>query len=224
MADEEITLYYNRRRLDALRVALEAQCQTLGEELYSKMDALYESLVSAQERARIETEIVDDMRKAEAAKEASRRFTVFHVLENGKDSYFTSDHFRNFLAAAYRYRLYSRNELDSHPDNLRDAYIETIPITKSDFNNLASSISEDFRIQGVFDFDIDNGNVTICTGHDNYWRTYDLRDVSVAVFKAERSDYRAGPERERIFDNALAGKEIDQGSAPVSDELQSMQM
>lgn len=48
MADEEITLYYNRLRLDAIKEALGNQSQAVSEELYAKLDALYESVVPAE--------------------------------------------------------------------------------------------------------------------------------------------------------------------------------
>ena len=79
MTDEEITLYYNENRLDALRVNLAIQNRNLSQELYKALDRLYEQVVPADERQGVETFIQDEEQKEAERREARRRFAVFHV-------------------------------------------------------------------------------------------------------------------------------------------------
>lgn len=209
MADEEITLYYNRLRLDAIKETLENQGQTVSEELYAKLDALYEAVVPAEKRADIENTIVEDLRRAEEAKEAARKFSLIHIRENGSDSYFASDIFQSFHAAAYRYRLYSRQELDSAPATLEDAFIGSENVSERQYENLLERIPADSRIMAVLDFDLDEKQVSVCSPMSDGQKTYSLHDVSVAAYKAFRGDYHTSAQRAEMFADALDGKELE---------------
>lgn len=209
MPNENITLQYNRHRLKAIATALEFQCQTVGEELYSKLDELYESVVSVEERERIENLITEEFREAEQAKEAARHFAVMHVHENGADSYFTSDMFNSFHSAAYRYRLYSRQELDSAPSSLADAFIGSEIISEQQYENLLDSIPAEHRIMVALDFDLDENQVSVYKPLSGLQKTYDLHDVSVAAYKAFRGDYYTSAHRAELFTDALDGKELE---------------
>lgn len=209
MADEEITLYYNRLRLDAIKEALGNQSQAVSEELYATLDALYESVVPAEKRADIENTIVEDLRRAEEAKEAARKFSLIHVRENGMDSYFASDIFQSFHAAAYRYRLYSRQELDSTPHALAEAFIGSEKISERQYENLLEQMPADHRIMVALDFDLDEKQVTVCDPMSDEQKAYSLHDVSVAAYKAFRGDYHTSAQRAEMFADALDGKELE---------------
>lgn len=62
--------------------------------------------------------------------------------------------------------------------------------------------------------------IKLCDNSDNEWQTFTLYDFSVAAYKAYRSDYRGEDCRCEIFNNSLAGKEIDLDKTEneVSDE------
>lgn len=205
----EVTLYFNELRLRAVEQALADEGQTLEAKLKEHFDFLYEQLVPAEQQLGIEAEIkqIEATEKAEA--EARRRFGVFHIHENGSDRYFTSEHFLSFRSAAYRYRLYDRGELSDDPQCLADAFFGNDAITAADYEVLCDRMTNDFRITMLVDFDLDNKTVSVCDSSDNTWRSYRLHDLSVAAFKAYRGDYYSAEQRERIFDGALAGKEID---------------
>ncbi len=225
MADEEITLYYNEHRLDALRVNLSTQNRNLSQELYKALDRLYEQVVPADERKEVEVFIKDEEQKEAERREARRRFAVFHVCENGADAYFTSEHFKTFSAAAYRYRLYSRGELSSQPQSLADAFVGSNETTAEDYELFCNQMSNDLRISALIDFDLDTETVSVCDSGENTWRYYRLHDLSVAAFKAYRGEYHSPEERKQIFDGALINKAIDVESEVLSEiEPPSMQM
>lgn len=220
MHDEEIVLYYNEHRLDALRVNLAEQNTDLKKELYKMLEFLYEQTVPDEERNEVERFIEEQAHEEAERREAARRFAIYHIRENGGDYHFTNEHFTSAMQAACRYRLYKRGELSANPQTLADAFIETNSISPEKFSEACTDINSDQRITALLEFDLDEGRVSICDSSDNAWQTYSLHDFSVAAFKAYRSDYYANDCRREIFNNSLAGKEIDIDE----DEAPTMQM
>lgn len=213
MKDIDITLYFNEYRLKAVQDALADEGFTLKDKLNDFFNFLYEQFVPVEQQTVIEAQIKEQTAVEQAEAEARKRFAVFHISENGEDSYFTSEHFQTFLSAAYRYRLYVRDELSAEPQAFADAFLETKSITNREYESLCDRAPNDIRIKALLDFDLDNEQVSVCGSSDNTWWTYSLHDVSVAAYKAMRSDYRASDDRLRIFESALVGKELDIGIA-----------
>lgn len=209
MKHAKVSLYFNELRLKAVQDALAHDGFTIEDKLKEAFDFLYEQLVPYEQQTAIEAQIEETEKAEEAAREAKKRFAVYHVNENGSDRYFTSEHFLSFRSAAYRYRLYDRGELSAEPQSLADAFIGSDAITAADYEALCDRMPNDFRITMLVDFDLDNETVGVCDSSDNAWRHYRLHDLSVAAFKAYRGDYYSTEYRERIFDGTLSGKEID---------------
>ena len=204
----EVTLYFNELRLRALEDHLNFDGTTLKDELGKQFDFLYEQYVPQEEQLAIEAEIEQIEAQENAEREARRKFGVFHVHENGSDRYFTSELFDSLLSTAYRYRLYDRGELSSNPKMFAEAFGEVEHISAAQYEELCDRMPNDHRIKVAADYDLDAGTVTTCQSSDNAWWTYRLKDLSVAAFKAHRSNYRGTDSREKIFDTALIGKEI----------------
>jgi hypothetical protein len=220
MPDMDITLFLNELRVRALADALGNQtANTVEDKLSEAFDMLYQEYVPDEQRAAIEARIERENTAEQARLEAKRRFAVFHIRENGEDYHFTSDHFRTPMQAAYRYRLYDRGELSANPETLAAAFIETNPISLKEFNEACTDINSDKRITALIEFDLDEDNVSICDSSDNAWWTYTLHDFSVAAYKAFRSDYRDEECRREVFNNSLAGKEINL-SEETTDEVE----
>ena len=210
MNDIDITLYLNADRVRALADALGSQtAETVEDKLTEAFDTLYQEYVPDEQRASIEATIEREDAAEQARLEAARRFAVYHIRENDDDCHFTSDCFLSPMQAAYRYRLYERGELSSAPNTFADAFIETNPVSLEYFGEVCSDIHSDNRIPALLEFDLDEGRVSVCDSTDNEWQTYSLHDFSVAAYKAFRSDYRSEECRREIFNNSLAGKEMD---------------
>ena len=210
MNDIDITLYLNAYRVRALADALGNQtAETVEDKLTEAFDTLYQEYVPDEQRASIEARIERENAAEQARLEAARRFAVYHIRENGDDCHFTSDYFLSPMQAAYRYRLYARGELSADPKTFADAFIETNPVSLEYFSKVCADIPSDDRVTALFEFDLDEGRVSVYDGTDNEWQTYSLRDFSVAAYKAFRSDYRGEECRREIFNNSLAGKEMD---------------
>ena len=218
MNDIDITLYLNEYRVRALAEALGSQtAETVEDKLTEAFDTLYQEYVPDEQRASIEARIEREDAAEQARLEAARRFAVYHIRENGDDCHFTSDIFRSPMQAAYRYRLYERGELSADPKTFADAFIETNPVSLEYFGKVCADIHADDRVTALLEFDLDEGQVSVCDGMDNEWQTYSLRDFSVAAYKAFRSDYRSEEGRREIFNNTLVGKELDFSEEPSND-------
>lgn len=211
----ETTLFFNELRFRALEEALASDSRTVADELEDAFTTMYESLVPEEKRFAIEAEIQKTEAEEKAAYDASCRFGVFHIRENGEDSYFISELFQSLYSTANRYRMYDRGELSSEPQDFASAFGEAIPITAAEYNALCDEMPNDIRIQALIEYNLDAGTVRACESSDNAWHSYRLHDLSVAAFKAHRSDYRISAERQRIFADVLEGKEIE----PVDEDL-----
>lgn len=210
MNDIDITLYLNAYRVRALADALGDQtAETVDDKLAEAFDTLYQEYVPDEQRASIEAMIESEYAAEQAKTEAARRFAVYHIRENDDDCHFTSDYFLSPMQAAYRYRLYERGELSADPKTFTDAFIETNPVSLEYFVKVCADIHSDDRVTALLEFDLDEGWVSVHNSIDDDWQVYSLRDFSVAAYKAFRSDYRSEECRREIFNNSLAGKEVD---------------
>lgn len=222
MNSVEVALYFDEQRISALREALAESGSTVEAELNNHFRFLYEQLVPTEQQFAIEAQIAQEREMQRIAAEARKRFAVYHVHEHGADSYFTSQYFKSFSSAGYRYRLYARNELDSMPKSFADAFMGSEKITEEQFNLMQSAISDDPRILAVMDFNLDEGVVSAKKPGQEESRSYSLHDVSVAAYKAFRGDYYSSAKRAEIFAEALGGREID--IAPLQESGSTLQM
>lgn len=76
------------------------------------------------------------------------------------------------------------------------------------FSVLCSAMPNDPRITALVEFDFNHNIISVCESSGNAWRTYDLKDVSAAMYKAERKEGLSLDARHEIFAVALEGKEI----------------
>jgi hypothetical protein len=67
---------------------------------------------------------------------------------------------------------------------------------------------DDHRITALMELDFEKRTISVCDNRDSNWTTYSLKDVSIAIFKAERKSGLPSAERQRIFDEVLRGKAI----------------
>ncbi len=223
MGDIDISIYYNERRLEAMKQKLAEQGTTIEAEMKNMMDVLYETILPREVCDEIDSQVAKEQAQAEAESEAARRFAVYHIRENGEDYHFTSDFFQTVMQSAYRYRLYERGELSDEHKTFADSFVETQPISLEKFNEVCTDMNSDKRVTALVEFDLDNGSVSICDSSDNAWWCYSLHDFSVAAYKAYRAVGRSTTDRKEKFAEALAGKEIfppdeTEDEAPDEDE------
>lgn len=210
MADTDITLFYNSHRLDALKGILEEQGMDLKQALMPALNDLYERLVPADQREEIESRIAEEAAQAELEQEAARRFAVIHFHDAEDDYFFTSELRNSFYSIANLYRSDLRDEVGRYTlDSMASCnFSGQEPISDVMFSVLCNAMPNDDRITALVEFDFENGNISVKERGDSDWRAYHLRDVSTAMWKAERQYGLTLAARYHIFDTALEGKEI----------------
>ena len=220
MADTDITLFYNQHRMEVMQRHLAAQGSSAEELLYQSLDDIYAKFVPEQEREDIDLMISIERQQEQAAIEAAKRFSVVHLHDANTDYHFTSELHTSFLHAARLYRMVTKDLKSPLPstDAMSYAFMSHRPISPQKFSELCDSIATDNRITALIEFDFEDGTVGVCQSSDNAWWYYDLKDVSNAVFRADRKSGLRLDTREELFTAALEGKELDVYEEETQDE------
>ncbi len=222
MSDVDVTVFYNEHRVAAMERALKNTGVILEDRLERALDSIYQELVPATEREQIEAQIVREASEEYARQQAARRFAVVHFHDVDDDFNFTTELSNKFYTMAHRYREFMKDEVGVVTlDSLARHFGEYEPVDEVTFSILCNTMPDDPRITALVDFDFESNTVSICE-RDDEWRTYDLKDVSTAVFKANRKSGLQMEAREAIFEESLEGKEMifeeateDEGEGPV---------
>lgn len=220
MAD--IKLEYNDHRFAALKEFLSEQDKSLDAELSSAFDALYEKYVPEKLKAEIECLIA---RENAELRQTENCFAVYHLHDDFDDYHFTDEFNNSFYNAACRYcEMLEYGYKSKTVDTVAHEYFpDNQPINASVFSVLCNTMPNDNRISALIEFDLENETVSVCDSSDNAWKAYHLEDIADAVHKVKlKSDLILETDQE-IFNNALAGKEIDFESEDETDDF-TMQM
>lgn len=187
-------------------------------------NAIDEEPSPEDEREEIEALIRQEEAQAQREAEAARRFAVIHFHEDGDDFHFTSDLRNTFYSAAYRYRNFLQEDVGKLTlDSLAVAFGEHQPIDDLTFSVLCDAMEHDERITALLEFDFDSGIISVKEQADPEWRSYWLKDVSTAIYRAERKNGLSLQTREQIFEDALHGQEIQQKEAEeITPQIQGM--
>ena len=226
MADTDVTLFYNKHRLSALERILTESGSSVENALRYQLDSLYKDFVPEDEQAAIEALIAKEQAEEKTERESKWRFSVIHFHEGSDDFHFITELRYDFYSAAHLYRNYMKDKVGKYTlDSLASMFGDYQVIDKPTYDILCDTMPNDRRITALMDFDFDNGTVSVCESSDNAWWTYCLKDVSAAMYRAERKSGLKLETRREIFMEALAGKEIDMdGADPSIEESDSPNM
>ncbi len=223
MNDIDVTIYFNEHRLTALEEVLTTQGRTIEGMLGDFFEETYESLVPKEKREEVEAQIRQEEAKEQQEAEAARQFAVIHFHDNADDFHFTSDLQNTFYSAAYRYRMFLQEDVGKLPlDCLADCYGEHQVINADAFSALCNAMEYDKRITALLEFDFDSDVISVKEQDDPEWRSYQLKDVSTAIYRAERKNGLSLQTREQIFEEALHGHEIS--IEPQAESLDGMNL
>lgn len=219
MNDIDITIYFNEHRLEKLESYLLKKGSSVEHELQNLLDRFYEQTVPERERMEVEAQIELEQAEESAQREAARRFAVVHFHEGDDDYFFTSELRNSFYSIANLYRSTLRDEVGKYTlDSIAQSnFSGSEQISDVMFSVLCDAMPNDPRITALVEFDFDHDTVSVCESSDNAWWTYNLKDVSTAMYKAERKEGLDLVSRHVIFETALEGKEIDfdEGERPT---------
>ena len=224
MNDVELTIFFNEQRLEKLETYLLKKGSSPEHELQKLLDDLYERTVPEPERKELEAKLALQKELEDMQREAARRFAVIHVHQGDEDVFFMSELRDSFYSIANLYRSTLRDEIGKYSlDSIAlCGFGGCSQISDIQFSKYCESMPDDPRVTTLVEFDFDNSMVSVLDRESDAWRTYDLRDVSTAMYKAERKDGLSLEARHEIFNTALEGKEITYGEG--EDESPVMQM
>lgn len=216
MAD--IKLEYNDHRFAVLKKILSEQDKTLDAELSSALDTLYEKYVPEKLKAEIESLIA---RENAELRQTENCFAVYHLHDDFDDYHFTDEFNNSFYDAACRYcEMLEYGYKSKTVDTVAHEYFpDNQQINVSVFSVLCNTMPNDNRISALIEFDLEDETVSVCDSSDNAWRAYHLEDVADAVHKVKLKSYLILETDREIFNNALAGKEIDFESEDETDDF-----
>lgn len=212
MNSREITLWLDGRWYDALSRQLKGE--TVEDKLNEHLDELINALIPDTEYSRISQEIWQEEQENKQAQEAARRFAVFHVTEDGGDTYFVAEENLEMLQVAARLRSYLRKPPENSPARFTGMFSRGEKISREQFNDYVSERLENTgRVTGAFDIDLDSGRFNALHIMDG-WQCFRIRDVSSAAYYANERAYTSLEERWKVFLNHLDGKQLTQEIEP----------
>ena len=202
---EEIVLWLDRRWKNAIEKHLKGE--TLQEHLETVLDALCNQLPQ-REYERISREIYAEDAANREAEEAARTYAAYHVTECGQEWYFKTSPGEELLAVGKKLRGYVTKGSGVAPDKFIGMFFGGQPITAKEFDALTALRMENTgKVRGVFDVNFDKREFSAVHIIDG-WQTWAMRDVSVAVYHATRSQFASGDDKWRKLLDHLKGKEI----------------
>ena len=202
---EEIVLWLDRRWKKAIEKHLKGE--TLQEHLETVLNELCNQLPQ-REYERISREIYAEDAANREAEEAARTYAAYHVMENGQEWYFKTSPGEELLAVGKKLRGYVTKGNGVAPDKFIGMFFGGQPITAKEFDALTAPRMENTgKVRGVFDVNFDKREFSAVHIIDG-WQTWAMRDVSVAVYHATRSQFASGDDKWRKLLDHLNGKEI----------------
>ena len=186
---EEIVLWLDRRWKKAIEKHLKGE--TLQEHLETVLDELCNQLPQ-REYERISREIYAEDAANREAEEAARTYAAYHVVENGQEWYYKTTPGEELLAVGKKLRGYVTKGSGVAPDKFIGMFFDGQPITAKEFDALTALRMENTgKVRGVFDVNFDKREFSAVHIIDG-WQTWAMRDVSVAVYHATRSQFASG--------------------------------
>ena len=202
---EEIVLWLDRRWKNAIEKHLKGE--TLQEHLETVLDELCNQLPQ-REYERISREIYAEDAANREVEEAARTYAAYHVTECGQEWYFKTSPGEELLAVGKKLRGYVTKGSGVAPDKFIGMFFDGQPITAKEFDALTAIRMENTgKVRGVFDVNFDKREFSAVHIIDG-WQTWAMRDVSVAVYHATRSQFASGDDKWRKLLDHLNGKEI----------------
>ena len=203
MSSREIVLWIDERWYSALNRHLKNE--TLEKHMEDVLDELCNQL-PPREYERISREIWQEDQENRQAREASRRFAVFHVTENGESVYFSVEGSPEMLQVANHLREYLYDE------NAVSKFVSASPrcekVTQEQFNAaVAERMETTGRVTGAYELSFNEKTFAVLDSVAG-WETFGMKDVSSAAYSAMRKARMETADRTNIFLSKLDSKEL----------------
>jgi len=209
----EVCVWFPVMKLDALKEELDRQNTTVEIALLARLEELYERTVSLDRRVAIGAALAEQDRLA-AEEDARRkaenyRVSAFSICKDGKEEYWKLERLIDVLLLAKMLRISIRQKgMDAASYFLKELkeMEGKEPITNAEFSALSHArLDGDIHVAGAYELDFDQQMVTITQEQGIGWKSYRFKDVSTAIYKADRKPDSWKNTLAR-FENELAGK------------------
>ena len=188
--DMDVTLWFNKHRLDALY----AHGADVENDLTEFFNSLYDQFVPAEERKKIEELIHDEQQEADRMAEESRRFSLLTITQNGESVCYEYDNCQSFYkAASWFVKALKENKTKPVDDGLR---------TDPSFMQAAiDQFQRDPRVTLCAELNHDKGHMRVwCEG---FWMEFGGDQLTKAVRAANRKQHLTPEQREEIFESNI---------------------
>lgn len=206
----DLELYYDERKLKALREHYDGTIEGYVE---YQLNTLFEEVGPNDVQNAIEELNLQDELQAKREEQENIRFSLNHIRQNDVDYYFTDRDAKSFFAAANIYRIYSRRNIAKSPlpkySLSQEHHLFRTDIEKEEYDELLNQYGMNKHVVSVLDFNLDDGTARVMLDGESEWHSYMLKDISTAVFYANKNKYGNFDFKEMKFNEHLEGKEID---------------
>lgn len=206
----EIPLWFPEDKLSALSAALEPTGSGVVKELESALEALYQRVVPEEKRIAIAEALVQEQQREaeERARKAAESYRVSAVRLGPEDGcqYWKLPRAWDILDMALFLRKALRSSEKDAGRYFEAELDQKEELSLSDFCALETACFQNRpSVNGVFAVDFDGQTFGFVKPNEG-WRIYQAKDVSTAIYKANRKSYLPRAERLRRFFDALADK------------------
>ena len=206
----EITLWYPEDKFNALSTALEPAGSSVEEELGRVLTELYERLVPSEQRVEIAEKLArEEQHEAEERvrhEAETYRVSVLKLTAGRACEYHKLTRAWDLLALAAFIRETVRKSPSSPSGDFRSRLGETERLSTQDFAELSMArFRNDPHVNGAFQVDFPSGRFSFVMPGEG-WRSYALKDISAAIYKAGRKSGLSKLERLHRFFDALTDK------------------
>lgn len=206
--DVQVELWLHEYKLNALASVLEKEGLTVEQRMQDALTELYVARVPPETRKEISARIKEELAAREAEMEESRKYTVFHVREDGREEYFRLDQNQELLYIANDLRRYLRQGPGMNAGSFSERFPRREAITPEEFERLVLLRMENTgKVTGAFELDFDKREFSAVHIMDG-WRTWAMGDVSSAAYHAFRKSGLRADTRYEILLDKLDGREI----------------
>ena len=136
MKEDEIAIRFDRRKLDALKVALYAEGEDLDQSLEKYIGKLYADKVPKNERAKIERQIQEEIN---AEQEEQDRFIAVRLTDGEETVCFTAGGSNSFYGVAGQLKDMLKEADDSTLDSLLEYFIDAYVMDDRLFDVIVSA-------------------------------------------------------------------------------------
>lgn len=204
MEEDEITIRFARRRLDALKVALYAEGKDLDQSLEKYIGKLYADKVPKNERAKIERLIQEDVK---AEQEEQDRFVAVRLTDGEETVCFTASGSNSFYGVAGQLKDMLKGAESSTLDSLLEYFIDTYVMDDRLFDVIVSA-PDNSLLQAVMELNFKDCTMSFKGRGATQFVRYEMEDAEKAYKSAESVPKISEKAREELFMDYLQGREI----------------